>query len=102
MKKYLVRFNTEALTDMFGAYEWGIRNWGADAARRWFNDLERKIKSRLTSMPESCPVAPESGLRGREVRQLLHGRYRVLFTIEDNLVRVLYIRGPFVEQSSND
>lgn len=43
-----------------------------------------------------CPLAPESGLFPFEVRQLLYGHkphvYRILFTVQGNVVYVLHIR----------
>jgi len=47
-------------------------------------------------MPKRCPLAPENASVPFEMRQLLYGRkphfYRILFTIEDEVVYVLRIR----------
>jgi plasmid stabilization system protein ParE len=45
----------------------------------------------LEQFPHRCPLAPESGPE-LEIRQLLYGRYRVLFTITSDTVYVLHIR----------
>ena len=60
-------------------------------ATRWRQRLERKMQS-LRTMPEGCAAAPENERMIREIRQLLHGRYRVLFTIDGTKVFVLTIR----------
>jgi hypothetical protein len=49
----------------------------------------------LTSLPLSCPLAPESDDLGIEVRQLIVQRYRVLFIVEKKTVTILHIRGPY-------
>ncbi len=95
MGKYAIRYNPDALTDLADSFEWGLHIWGSEAARKWYNDIEAIIASRLSSMPSSCPPAPENKDLDLEVRQLIYGRYRVLFTIEGDLVRVLYIHGPY-------
>lgn len=95
MKKYSIRYNPEAITDLEDSFEWGLQAWGLDAARKWYIGMNELLMRRLSSMPESCPIAPENNYFDFEVRQLNYGRYRILFTIKDNSVRVLYIRGPF-------
>ena len=45
----------------------------------------------LEQFPHRCPLAPESGA-ALEIRQLLYGRYRVLFTIARDTVYILHIR----------
>jgi plasmid stabilization system protein ParE len=61
------------------------------AARKFLTGLRGKIKT-LTSMPERCPLAPEDGFDGMTIRQLLHGNYRMLFTVEAERVVLLQIR----------
>jgi hypothetical protein len=43
-------------------------------------------------LPRRCPIAPENDDFDVEVRQLLYGEFRVLFTVEDDVVRVLHVR----------
>ncbi len=50
--------------------------------------LEAKIQS-LSTMPKRCPLAGENLETSREVRCLLHGRYRILFTVDEKRVSVL-------------
>ncbi|HEY1240105.1 MAG TPA: type II toxin-antitoxin system RelE/ParE family toxin [Bryobacteraceae bacterium] len=73
-----------------------VRAHESSAAARWFNSLERAVKS-LRQSPERCPVAPES--KGKSmVRHLLYGRkphiYRILFQVakEEKTVYLLHIR----------
>ena len=97
MRRFGLRYNPEALSDLSDSFEWGVQFWGGEAARKWYNEIDLSIERRLSSMPESCPLAPESDDLDIEIRQLILGRYRILFTIEYDLVRVLYIRGPYSE-----
>ena len=43
-------------------------------------------------MPMACGLAPEDDVSGHEIRQLLFGKYRVLFTIEETKVFILTVR----------
>jgi len=62
-------------------------------AALWRKRVLRKAES-LRRWPERCPLAPESGAFGHEVRQLLVGVYRLLFIIDDirRRVHVLHVR----------
>ena len=65
------------------------------AAIRWYNRLLELIYS-LKTLPERCPLAPENKYFAGEIRQILHGRrqhkYRILFDIKGDEVRVLHVR----------
>ena len=95
MKKYSVIFHPDAETDIRSSYQWGRRVWGDTQANAWARDLQRAIKLRLTSVPLSCPLAPESDDLAVEVRQLIVRRYRVLFIVEKKAVTILHVRGPY-------
>jgi plasmid stabilization system protein ParE len=67
-------------------------------AGRWLEGLERAVAS-LTEFPTRCPLAPENDAFEVEVRQLLYGAYRLLFTLVDSdedgtadTVRLLHVR----------
>ncbi len=60
-------------------------------ATRWRVKLQERLKS-LHTFPEACGLAPENEYSGIEIRQLLHGQYRVLMTIRENTVFILTIR----------
>ena len=95
MKKYRVLIHPEAEIDITSCYQWGLENWGAEAAKAWAIELRKAISTRLTSLPLACPVAPESDELGITVRQLIFQRYRVLFIVEKRTVTVLHVRGPY-------
>jgi plasmid stabilization system protein ParE len=96
MKNYSVIFHSEAETDINLIYQWGRRVWGYDQANAWARELQRAIKLRLTSLPLSCPLAPESEDLGIAVRQLIVQRYRILFIVEKRTATILHVRGPYV------
>lgn len=60
-------------------------------ATRWRQRLQQKMMSLLT-MPEACGFAPENTASHHEIRQMLYGHYRVLFTIREQIVFILTIR----------
>jgi hypothetical protein len=65
------------------------------AAIRWYNRRLEVIYS-LKAFSERWPLAPESKHLQADIRQALHGRgrhkYRILFDITDDEVRVLHVR----------
>jgi len=95
MKKYSVIFHPDAETDITSSYEWGRRVWGHNQANEWARELQRSTKLRLTSLPLSCPLAPEGDDLSIAVRQLIVQRYRVLFVVEKQAVTILHARGPY-------
>lgn len=76
------------------AYQW-YRKRNPDFADRWFRGLMNAIAT-LQEKPKRCALAVEHEIFPEEVRQLLYGKsknmYRVLFTIRETTVYVLYIR----------
>jgi plasmid stabilization system protein ParE len=76
------------------AYRW-YRERNPEFADRWFRGLMNVIAT-LQEKPERCALAVEHEIFLEEVRQLLYGKaknvYRVLFTIRDAKVYVLYVR----------
>src|SRR5438876_5936702 len=95
MKKYSIIFHPDAETDINSSYQWGRQVWGDRQARAWAQELQRAIKLRLTSLPLSFPLAPESDDLGIAVRQLIVQRYRVLFIVEKKTATILHVRGPY-------
>ena len=96
MKQYKVILHSDAESDISSAFEWGRHAWGEENARTWVRQLYRNLKERLTSTPLRCPVAPESEELGIPVRQLIDGRYRILFVVENRTVTILHIKGAHV------
>ena len=95
MKNYSIILHPDAEGDINSSYQWGRQVWGDKRAKAWAQELQRAIKLRLTSLPPSCPLAPESDDLGIEVRQLIVQRYRVLFIVEKKTVTILHVRGPY-------
>ena len=92
---FRVELSNRAQADIAAIYDWLRSQQAGQAGERWFLALREAIAS-LSTLPTRCPVAPESGESPVEVRQLLHGRkpyvYRILFTIDREVVQVLHIR----------
>lgn len=87
---YEVRTTESAEIELEEAYAW-IHNSSPLNAERWRNELLEKAAS-LERFPERCPIAPESKGARHEIRQLVHGIYRVLFVIIRETVFVLHVR----------
>ncbi|MGH9948335.1 MAG: type II toxin-antitoxin system RelE/ParE family toxin [Pyrinomonadaceae bacterium] len=99
MKRYRVRFSSQAVLDFHASFEWGVENWGAEMATKWFAELEKHVRNLLSAMPKAFPTARENSDFEIEVRQLVQGRYRILFTLKADEVLVLRLRGPFTSHS---
>ena len=88
--KYQVSFTEQAEAEADQAFQWISQDSPASAVS-WFNGLVDAIES-LASFPERCPLAPESEEVQREIRQLLYGKFRILYFIHAKGVFVLHIR----------
>ncbi len=60
-------------------------------AERWQGGLEKKLLL-LTQSAKSYGFAPENQDASKAVRQLMFGRCRILYTIEDGTAYVLTVR----------
>jgi plasmid stabilization system protein ParE len=92
--KYRVIVQPPAELDIEAAYLY-LRAQSHTHAERWLTGIERAIES-LASLPNRCGLARESREFSIEVRQLLYGkrsgRYRILFIVQDEEVRILHVR----------
>ena len=95
MKRYAVAFEESAQEDVRSSYDWGCRVWGKKEAQRWVRELRTAILRQLSIVPKGFPIAPEDDEFAEEIRQMIVGRYRVLFTIRKSKVHVLHIRGAY-------
>jgi len=95
MRRYKVILHPDAEEDISSSFEWGCRTWGEENARSWIQQLHRAIRDRLTSMPLACALAPESEELGIPVRQLIVGRYRILFILEKRTITILHVKGSY-------
>ncbi|MCY7277938.1 MAG: type II toxin-antitoxin system RelE/ParE family toxin [Phormidesmis sp. CAN_BIN44] len=91
---FLVEVTPIAEAQIEQAYQW-YRERNTEFADRWFRSLMNTIAT-LQDKPYRCALAVEHEIFPEEVRQLLHGKakniYRVLFTIREATVYVLYVR----------
>lgn len=75
-------------------YRW-YRERNPEFADRWFRGLMNDIAS-LQQKPQRFALAVEHEIFPEQVRQLLYGKskniYRVLFTIREQTVYILYVR----------
>jgi plasmid stabilization system protein ParE len=94
MRRFKVIVSPAAERDIEGSYLWGRKHWGAEQANRWVRELRIAIY-KLGSLPEGRPLAPESQEFPQPIRQILVGRYRVLFAVADSKVFVLHVRGAY-------
>lgn len=60
-----------------------------DAARRWAESILDAAEP-LRTLPESGRVVPEIGRP--EIREILHGSYRIIYRIAENEVFILTVR----------
>lgn len=87
---FKVKITEQAEVELDEAYGW-IAADSLEQAAHWFNGLVEACQS-LSLNPERCPRAPESNDIDRDIRQLLYGKYRILFTITDDIVYLLHVR----------
>jgi plasmid stabilization system protein ParE len=90
MKTYRVELTEKALDDAGEAYLW-IREQSEQAAFTWYEELLSVFRS-LQKQPLRRPLAPETVFFEEQIRQLLYGKYRILFTLEAETVFVLRVR----------
>jgi plasmid stabilization system protein ParE len=93
MKRYAVVFEESAQANVRESYEWGCSVWGRKEAQRWVRELRTAVSKQLTVLPKGFSLAPENDEFTEEIRQMIVGRYRVLFTIKKGRVHVLHVRG---------
>jgi plasmid stabilization system protein ParE len=104
MKRYQVMIEQSAQANVRASYDWGCRNWGKAQAQQWARELRTAILKQLRVLSKAFPLAPENDDFSDEIRQIMVGRYRVLFTTKGQTVHVLHIRGAYVgrRQSQNE
>ena len=92
---FLVEITPRAKRDLDAILTWLAEEQAGETGLRWFSRLREAIAS-LSEFPRRCPLAPEHKAVPFEVRHLLFGNwphvYRVLFTIEDEIVTILSVR----------
>lgn len=96
MKRYEVTIEESAQENVRESYDWGCRTWGKREAQQWARQLRTAVFKQLGVVPKAFPLAPENDEFSEEIRQMIVGRYRVLFTIRRHKVHVLHVRGPYI------
>lgn len=95
MQEYEVVFSPTAHEDLKEILEW-LEQEAPEKVAEWYLAIKTEIMT-LRTMPERCLRAPENGLWGEEeLRQLLFqkypSKYRIIFYLSKNSVRILNIR----------
>ncbi len=90
MRRYRVLVAAPAEVEIEAAYLF-IRRDSPEHAARWRRGLLEAAKS-LCVHPNRCRLAPESGGFEYEIRQLIYGNYRLLFTVRGTTVVILHVR----------
>ena len=80
----------------------GSRKVGAWRRPTVYQDLRQQTRKLLTHFPLAQPLAPESEEVKGKIRHLIFGRYRILFEIIGDTVRVLHVRGAFIDNENID
>ena len=93
MKRYAVVFEESAQSDVRESYDWGRRTWGKHEAEQWVRQLRKAVTDQLAVVPKAFPLAPQDEEFSEEIRQIILGRYRILFMIKGRKVHVLHVRG---------
>lgn len=97
MPKRRVRLDDEAQRNVEAIYEW-VAERSPSGANRWYASLLTALHQ-LASDAERYAEAPESHRFSETIRNLAFrmrsGRvYRLLFTVSNDEVHVLFVRGP--------
>ncbi len=87
---YRVLITLPARRDLRDAFGWIARS-SPRRAQVWLRGARQAIQT-LADFPRRCPLAPGDGDSDLEIRQLLYGHYRILFTIDGEVVRVYHVR----------
>ena len=82
---------TEAVYEQIDAIVAHIALDAPEAARRWGAEIIGEIRS-LKIFPMRHGLAPEAQAVGMQVRQMMFGIYRVLYTVTDDVVTVHGVR----------
>ncbi|MCM3870722.1 MAG: type II toxin-antitoxin system RelE/ParE family toxin [Pyrinomonadaceae bacterium] len=93
MKLHSVVLEGSAQVDIRESYDGSCRAWGKPEAKQWVRQLRAAISQQLGIGPKGFPLAPEDDEFTEVIRQMVVGRYRVLFTIKGSKVHVLHVRG---------
>ena len=93
MSGFKIIIRPRAESDAEAAYLYIVEQGAPLAAGSWYGRLFNAISS-LADFPHRCPLAPEADFFDAPIQQLVFGRYRILYTVDDarRTVSVLHIR----------
>ncbi len=90
--RFEVRPTEAALEDVDIIRRWIAEHGAPLNAERWVERLLVTL-TKLEAHPTRCRLAPEDeDIEEAEVRQLLFGRFRILFTVSGKRVPILHVR----------
>lgn len=87
---YHILYQDSAEADLIRICLWIARR-SPSRAEAWLDGALAAIDT-LTTFPRRCPIAPENDEVDAEIRQLLYGEYRILFSVDEDLVQILHIQ----------
>ena len=87
---YDVVVESSARKNIDDALRWMVTNISPESATLWYLDIYGAMDS-LKNFPARCGLALENQFFKEEIRQLICGKYRILFEIDDETVRVLHV-----------
>ena len=88
-KRLPVDFSETAEQDLRAIHEYIARD-KPKAAARWVREAKRRINL-LRTVPLGFEIMPEMAEFGIECRQILHGRYRIIYLVKRGRVRIIRI-----------
>jgi plasmid stabilization system protein ParE len=103
--KFRVKITWRAERDLDRIVLW-ISEKSAQGAAAWLRRW-RKVLDDLRKRPDKCGLAPEGTYHDVEIRQIVFKTrsglpYRALFTIRDDNVYILHVRGPMQDLVAPD
>ena len=88
-KAYKVFITENAQDDLRHIFSY-IAEDSVNNAKKFVSELEDRINT-LSSLPERASYIPENAFLGTEYRQLMHGKYRVIFRIDKKEIFILRV-----------
>ena len=87
---YDIRFYPFAIRALDGIYEWGVRDSGKKAAKRFVNKIAKKILD-LRKSPYICSVEPMLEGYPQKYRSLVaHSYFKVIYYIDED-AKIIYV-----------
>jgi addiction module RelE/StbE family toxin len=86
-----VRVTPQAEADLRSIGDYIVAQHAPEAARRFVKLLRHRIAS-LKTLPAGYGKALEAEAAGVDLRQMIHGMYRVLYTVEGKNVTIHAVR----------